>query len=53
MDWMWLVFATVACFAMLSLMGSERQRRINDRLAAQAAADAEAAARAAEKPTNA
>lgn len=37
MDWLWIAFGLVAGFAMLSLMGSERQRRINDRLSAEAA----------------
>jgi bacteriorhodopsin len=37
MDWLWLMFGLVAGFAMLSMMGSERQRRVQDRLAAQAA----------------
>ncbi len=47
MDWLWIAFGLVAGFAMLSLMGSERQRRINDRLSAEAA---QAAAQSQDEP---
>lgn len=50
MDWLWLAFGLVAGFAMLSLMGSERQRRINDRLSAEAAQAAAAATQPQDEP---
>lgn len=61
MEWLWLGFGVLGGWAMLSLMGNERQRQIiaeearlsNERAAAQIAARAAALAAAPPAPTDA